>query len=106
MRQGPHQSAQQSTRTGLSPADEMTESKVASVRVTGVEAPVAGTASCVPHRPQTGCWALARVSSTRFLAPQLGQVTTVMGDAPSGSQYLRDYRHVSILRGKRGRHAV
>src|SRR4051812_18596033 len=79
IRQGPHQGAQQSTRTGLS-ARRTIVSKVASVMVIGLSvAPaLSGMGSFCPHLPQTGWRVLAR-SSTRFFAPQLGQAMIGIG---------------------------
>src|SRR4051812_23334392 len=75
--QGGHHSAQASISTGLSPADEITCWKLESVTVTGFPSPDASE-STVPQRPHFGVAVAAARSSTRFFAPQLGQVTMDM----------------------------
>src|SRR5690242_8648305 len=86
-RQGPHHGAQVSTSTGLAPADSSAAWSVASVRITGCEesadtpAAAEGAGSCRPHLPHTGRSRPDLLSSTRFFAPQLGQVTIAMPDS-------------------------
>ena len=75
-RQGPHHWAQQSTSTGFVPARESSSPSDASVIVAGCEsaADADGAGRGWPHLPHTGCIRPARLSSTRFFEPQLGQV--------------------------------
>src|SRR5258706_7023680 len=95
MRQGPHQGAQQSRRTGLS-ARRTAVGKVASVTMRGLAdaAPAAAMGSFCPHLPQTGWRDWAR-SSMRFFVPQLGQVMTGMG-APVTPQFRARTRAVGM----------
>src|SRR5258706_2044742 len=80
IRQGPHQGAQASTSTGRS-AFMTADAKVASVTVRGLLSAVAalerGRGGL--QLAQTGWRLWARRSSTRFFAPQLGQVMMDMG---------------------------
>jgi hypothetical protein len=66
MRQGPHQAAQKSIRTG-SGDFSTSAAKFWSVTISGETS----TASGDLHLPQTAC----RVGSTRFLVPHVGQAT-------------------------------
>src|SRR4051812_4436972 len=77
IRHGPHQPAQQSTRVGVAD-DRTTESKLASVTLTGLLEPGEGAGRVAPHFPQTGWEAWARFGSTRFFVPQAGHMTTGM----------------------------
>src|SRR5580765_9062797 len=78
MRQGPHHSAQASTSTGI--ADEASRTSAAndvSVIVCGFESPLR-VFNDAPHLPQIGLCAAARISWTRFFAPQFGQTSIAM----------------------------
>lgn len=75
MWQGPHQSAQQSSSTGIFDRST-TVSKFASVTTTGTVIRGSG-ALHLPHLP----WSAARPAGTRLTARQLGHVTSIMSSS-------------------------
>src|SRR5216683_1852920 len=91
MRHGPHQGAQQSTRTGRPFDCNTSRWNVASVTTTGlVSCPLLALfpgSNVAPHRPHFASLEANRCSSTRFFVPHLLQTTTCISSPLSPSMF-------------------
>src|SRR5204863_7980295 len=107
IRHGPHQAAQQSSRTGRAEdASTTSRAKVASVTASGLvvsddeaadappraafaPAPPPSPSSLAPHLPHTGCLPTTVTrSSTRFFAPQLSHASIATAVPPRPKTFL------------------